>query len=97
MKVVWITPKSDLIDTPSGVDSRVASVRYRALMPAAGLTARGHQAVVVGFDKVLGMGGEKAAMAFSDLKMINKGDGEIEFQLSASQAAQFESFKAASN
>lgn len=51
MNVAWITPKSDLIDTPSGVDSRVASVRYRALMPAAGLTARGHQAVVVGFDR----------------------------------------------
>lgn len=50
MKVVWITPKSDLIDTPSGVDSRVASVRYRALMPATGLRARGHRALVTGHD-----------------------------------------------
>lgn len=54
--------------------------------------------LVVGFDKVLGMGGEKAALTFSDVKMISKGDGNVEFQLSASQAAQFESFKqAASN
>lgn len=51
MKVIWITPKSDLVETPSGLDSRVASVRYRAIMPAAGLTARGHQAAVVGFDR----------------------------------------------
>lgn len=52
VKVVWITPKSDLIEAPSGLDSRVASVRYRAITPAAGLAARGHQAAVVGFDRM---------------------------------------------
>lgn len=55
-------------------------------------------ALVVGFDKVMGMGGEKAALSFSDVKIINKGDGAVDFQLTAAQAKQFEDFKqAASN
>lgn len=48
--------------------------------------------LIVGFDKMLGMGGEKAAMGYGDAKMIQDGDG-YDFQLSAHQAAQFESYK----
>jgi len=51
MKTVWVTVATDLIDTATGVDSKVASVRYRALMPAAGLRAMGHQALVIGHDR----------------------------------------------
>lgn len=50
-------------------------------------------ALIVGFDKVMGVGGEKAALSFPDVKMISKGDGKVEFQLTAAQAAQFETFK----
>lgn len=50
-------------------------------------------ALIVGFDKVLGMGGKKAALPFSNVKMITKGDNDVDFQLTASQAAQFETFK----
>lgn len=50
MKVIWVTVSTDLHETPAGVDSKVASVRYRALMPAAGLRARGHDARVIGVD-----------------------------------------------
>lgn len=51
MKIVWVTVPADLIETASGVDSKVASVRYRALMPAAGLRALGHDVVVIGHDR----------------------------------------------
>jgi len=51
MKIVWVTVVTDLIGTAAGVDSKVASVRYRALMPAAGLRALGHEAVVIGHDR----------------------------------------------
>jgi len=71
LKVVWITPKSDLIDTPSGIDSRVAGVRYRALMPAAGLAARGHQTAVVGFDRAA-LDPVHAAIAGSDVAVFRR-------------------------
>lgn len=51
MKIVWVTVPTDLVETASGVDSKVASVRYRALMPAAGLRVLGHDAVVIGHDR----------------------------------------------
>lgn len=49
--------------------------------------------VVIGFDKVLGMGGDKAALAMSDVKIIRGDDNSVKFQISAAQAAQLESFK----
>jgi hypothetical protein len=51
MKIVWVTVATDLIGTAATVDSKVASVRYRALMPAVGLRALGHDAVVIGHDR----------------------------------------------
>lgn len=51
MKIVWVTVPTDLLTNTAGVDSKVASVRYRALMPAAGLRTLGHEAVVIGHDR----------------------------------------------
>ena len=51
MKIVWVTVPADLVATASGVNSKVASVRYRALMPAAGLRALGHDTMVIGHDR----------------------------------------------
>ena len=50
MKVFWVTPKLDLREGSEGVYSKIASARYRALIPAQALAARGHQASVVGLD-----------------------------------------------
>lgn len=50
-------------------------------------------ALVIGYDKTLGMGGKKAALTFSNVKLNAKGDGAAEFQLTAAQAAQLESMK----
>lgn len=51
MKIVWVTVPTDLIETAGTVDSKVASVRYRALMPAAGLRTLGHDVLVIGHDR----------------------------------------------
>lgn len=51
MKIVWITVATDLSGSAGALDSKVASVRYRALMPAAGLRAMGHDALVIGHDR----------------------------------------------
>ena len=50
MKAVWITPKDDLEIRPEGLYSRLASARYRAIVPAVALASRGHHASVVGLD-----------------------------------------------
>lgn len=49
--------------------------------------------VIVGFDKILNMGGKKAALAFHDLQLVRKNETDANFQLTASQSAQFEAFK----
>ncbi len=48
--------------------------------------------LIVGFDKILGLGGKKASLNFSSATMIKDGDG-YDFQLSAAQSKQFENYK----
>ena len=50
-------------------------------------------ALVIGYDKTLGMGGKKAALSFNHVKLNAKGNGNAEFQISAAQAAQLQSMK----
>ena len=49
--------------------------------------------VIIGFDKTLGMGGEKAVLAFDDLQLDNSDKDAPKFKLSAAQAQQFEQYK----
>lgn len=53
--------------------------------------------IIVGFDKTLGMGGNKAALAFTDAQIVRKGENDYDFKLSANQAAQFEAYKKSVN
>ncbi len=49
--------------------------------------------LIVTFNKVLGLGGQKAVMRYNDIALVEK-NSEVDFQLTAQQAARFESFKA---
>lgn len=49
--------------------------------------------IIIGFDKTLGLGGEKAAVGYDNVDVVREKDNEIDVQLSAKQAANFESFK----
>jgi sporulation protein YlmC with PRC-barrel domain len=48
--------------------------------------------LIVGFDKTLGLGGEKAALAYNDVELAKDGE-TLNFKISASQETQFEAFK----
>lgn len=48
---------------------------------------------IVTFDKILGMGGEKAALDIDALDLVND-NGKYTFKLNAQQSAQFENYKA---
>lgn len=49
--------------------------------------------LLVGFDKTLGLGGDKAALDFHDAKLMRTEDGKVNFQLSSTQSASFENYK----
>jgi hypothetical protein len=51
--------------------------------------------VIVAFDQVLGVGGDKAAVAFDDVKVVRQDDAgnNVDFQLSAAEASQFEVYR----
>ena len=51
MKVAWVTQEADLEMRPEGLHSDMASIRYRAIIPARELIARGHRASVVGLTR----------------------------------------------
>lgn len=48
--------------------------------------------IIVGFDKVMGLGGEKAALDYDAVNVVRR-DDQTQFMLSANQAAKFETFK----
>src|SRR5690606_2321721 len=56
------------------------------------LGSGGADRVIVAFDEVMGMGGERAVFKFDDLKMTRI-DNEPHFQLSAAQSSRFEAYK----
>ena len=49
--------------------------------------------LIIGYDKVLGVGGEDAAIAFADVKLVRRDNDKVEFQLTAVQSDQFSAFK----
>jgi sporulation protein YlmC with PRC-barrel domain len=51
--------------------------------------------LIVGFDKTLGLGGQKALMDYSGLKLIHR-NGEYQFRMTQKQSLQFERFKKSS-
>jgi sporulation protein YlmC with PRC-barrel domain len=56
--------------------------------------------VIVAFDQTLGLGGERAAMNFDSVKLVREDANDktdVDVQLSAKQAANFENFKKTAN
>ncbi len=47
---------------------------------------------IVGYNKTIGMGGDRAVLNYKDVQPVTK-DGKMSFQLSAKKSAQFEIFK----
>lgn len=48
--------------------------------------------IIVGFDKTLGFGGERAVFSYNDAQIVRNGDA-LDFQLSTDKSTQFEVYK----
>lgn len=78
------------------LDGQLVNQKGDALADVENISFNGAKAetLILGFNEVLGMGGQKAAMSFGAAKLIKDADGNgADFQLNASQAKQFESYK----
>jgi len=49
--------------------------------------------IIVAFDEILGIGGDKAAFDFDDVQVIQKSADDISIRLNARQSAEFETYK----
>lgn len=76
--------KGDVVDQENKSIANIDNVSFR--------NGQASQ-VILGFDKVLGLGGSKAAMNFDDVTLVRQDDQSFDFRLSSNQAAQFESYK----
>lgn len=76
------------------LDGQVLNTKNEAVADIDNISLKNGRAdkVIVSFDKVLGLGGQRAAMNFSDAKIIRDGD-DLDFQLTANQANQFETYR----
>ncbi|MAE51100.1 MAG: hypothetical protein CMH27_04760 [Micavibrio sp.] len=78
------------------LDGQLVNQKGDALADVENISFNGAKAetLILGFNEVLGMGGQKAAMSFSAAQLIKNADGGgYDFQLNASQTKQFESYK----
>ena len=77
------------------LDSKVVDAEGKAVANVETIAFEGDDAdyLVVTFDKILGMGGEKAALDFEALDLVNN-EGKYTFKLNSQQTAQFEAQKA---
>jgi sporulation protein YlmC with PRC-barrel domain len=48
--------------------------------------------IIVGFNKILGMGGDLAALDYDDLQLV-RGKDDLDFRLNANQSSQFRNFR----
>ena len=78
------------------LDAKIVDAQGKAVANVDTIAFEGDDAdyLVVTFDKILGMGGDKAALDFEALDLVNN-DGKYTFKLNSQQTAQFEAQKAA--
>lgn len=77
------------------LDADLLGPDNKAVAAVDNVVFRGGEAdmLVVTFNKVLGLGGQKAVMNYDEIALVEK-DKDIDFRLTAQQAARFDSFKA---
>lgn len=76
--------KGDVLDNNGNKTASIENVYFRN----ANVTQ-----IIVGFNKTLGMGGDKAALDYDDMRLVRNKDGSLHFKLTPNQSAQFKNFK----
>lgn len=76
------------------LDAELLNPENKAVAAVDNVVFRNGQAdmVIVTFNKILGLGGEKAAMSYDSLALVEN-DKDVDFRLTAQQAARFENAK----
>ena len=76
------------------LDGSLVDPKGNSVADVEDITFRGGKAseLIVGFDKILGIGGKKAVLSYDAAKIIRDGD-DLDFKLTARQAAQFDTYK----
>lgn len=90
------TLASGSISLAKVLDAQLLNEKNEAIAQVDNISIKNGQMdqLIVAFDQVLGLGGHKAAFQYKDAKIVRDGQ-DIDFQLSANQAAQFEAYKKA--
>tara|TARA_R110000764_G_scaffold4085_1_gene16889 strand:- start:5670 stop:6539 length:870 start_codon:yes stop_codon:yes gene_type:complete len=76
------------------LDGQLVNAKNKALAHIDDIQFKGDNAtyLIVGFDQILGFGGEKAALNYNSAMIIQDGH-DYDFQINAEKTAQFESYK----
>lgn len=77
------------------MDGHLVTPDGESLADVDNLSFKGGKAdkIIVGYNKTLNMGGEKAAIAFNDTTVVKNDKGDANFQLTAAQSGQFQTYK----
>ena len=77
------------------LDSNVVDTQNNTVAEVDNISFSGGQAdqLIVGFGKILGLGGDQAVMSFNEAELVTDEDRQPKFKLSAAKAAQFETYK----
>lgn len=86
---------ADLYSVKKIIGSKVVDDKGKAVAKVDNVALEGDDAdyLIVTFDKILGVGGDKAALHFDALDLANN-NGKYTFKLTSQQTAQFENYKA---
>ncbi len=86
---------ADGVSVAELLDGQILNTEKKAVAEVDNISFSNGEAsqIIIGFDKTLGLGGEKAAVGFDNVDVVREKDNKIDIQLSAKQAANFESFK----
>lgn len=78
------------------LDGQLVNEKMEVIADIENLTFKNAKAnwIVVGFDKTMGVGGEKALLNFSDAPIVMNKE-QLNFQLNAEKSAQFDAYKKA--
>jgi sporulation protein YlmC with PRC-barrel domain len=86
---------ADGISVAELLDGQILNTEKKAVAEVDNISFSNGEAsqIIIGFDKTLGLGGEKAAVGFDNVDVVREKDKKVDVQLSAKQAANFENFK----
>lgn len=81
------------------LDAQLVNAKGETLGEVDDITFKDGQAaqLIVGFDKILGFGGEEVSLAYNDAKLVRDGDDDVKFTLSEKKSSLISNHKSLMN